>query len=145
MDGNRTRDLRRVGRDRSRHPACTWTTTITAPSPFMSVNHTHPIKRPHLESEQEGVDGASLLRRQHRCLEIPEIIDLIFECVSELGWVLNLPAFVALASTCRAFHQPAVKYLWTRLDDLRPLAAVFPKGSWRYRKDEKGKTVVVSE
>ncbi|KAH6904115.1 hypothetical protein BKA70DRAFT_1297112 [Coprinopsis sp. MPI-PUGE-AT-0042] len=80
--------------------------------------------------------------RQHRCLEIPEIIDLIFECVFGLGWVVNLPAFVALASTCRAFHQPSVKYLWTDLHDLRPIASVFPKGSWRFEKDDKGNKVL---
>ncbi|KAH6867444.1 hypothetical protein BKA70DRAFT_1414623 [Coprinopsis sp. MPI-PUGE-AT-0042] len=85
-------------------------------------------------------DGASL-RGPHRSLHIAEIVDDIF------GWLIPRPLILpglsdtaastlaALARTCRAFHTPAVKHLWSRLYNLRPLVSLFPKSAWRFQQE----------
>ncbi|KAH6867543.1 hypothetical protein BKA70DRAFT_1132967 [Coprinopsis sp. MPI-PUGE-AT-0042] len=71
----------------------------------------------------------------HRCLQIPEIVDLIFECVRYLPWP-EFTTLTALARTCKAFHEPAIKHLWRDLPTLRPIFSILPESAWQIQEEE---------
>ncbi|KAK7045210.1 hypothetical protein R3P38DRAFT_2883052 [Favolaschia claudopus] len=77
----------------------------------------------------------------HRCLEIQELVRLIFESLTpiQLGvrvhngeklWKEQLQQVLNLAITCRAFSEPALDLLWKRQDTLFNLLKTFPPSLW---------------
>ncbi|KAH6867549.1 hypothetical protein BKA70DRAFT_1452898 [Coprinopsis sp. MPI-PUGE-AT-0042] len=73
--------------------------------------------------------------RAHRCLEIPEILELIFNSLDNITQQEDrdgkAATFCALAITCRAFHDPAAQVLWRDLGSLRAIVGMFPDDAWR--------------
>ncbi|KAH6867450.1 hypothetical protein BKA70DRAFT_404546 [Coprinopsis sp. MPI-PUGE-AT-0042] len=76
--------------------------------------------------------------KPHRSLGIPEIVDVIFDSLPAVNGHMDMQALNALARTCSTFHEPAVKRLWSRLDDFRPIVGLFSKDVWRYEINGKG-------
>ncbi|KAJ7622916.1 hypothetical protein DFH06DRAFT_1447108 [Mycena polygramma] len=69
----------------------------------------------------------------HRCLNIPELVDLIF---GELQCPLPNQAlghrdFAALARTCKTFLDPALRLLWREQGTLSNLLKCLPSHLWR--------------
>lgn len=59
---------------------------------------------------------------QHRALLVPDILLVIFEHVNHekiSRW--SRKSLAALASTCKAFHEPAMDLLWANMDGIEPL------------------------
>ncbi|KAF9484316.1 hypothetical protein BDN70DRAFT_989765 [Pholiota conissans] len=71
--------------------------------------------------------------RMHPCLEIYEIIELIFEYVLHSPSTrsrtsrLDRGSLVALLKTCRSFSVSSSKLLWQNLESLGPLIATMPE------------------
>ncbi|KAG1875941.1 hypothetical protein C8R48DRAFT_759391 [Suillus tomentosus] len=60
--------------------------------------------------------------QQHRALLVPDILLVIFEHVNHekiSRW--SRKSLAALASTCKAFHEPAMDLLWANMDGIEPL------------------------
>lgn len=71
----------------------------------------------------------------HRCLQIPEILSLIFnetyvEDVDKLGDTSSLSA------VCKLFHEVGSPVLWSTLWSLRPLIKCMPDDVWQEEDDE---------
>jgi hypothetical protein len=95
-----------------------------------------------MDFRRKGENGSH--RGQHRCLNIPEILDLIF---SHLPWSplrSGDPTLAALARTCTAFHEPAIQHLWNQLYDLRPVVSLLPKRAWKMAEEPQEGWVLVS-
>ena len=76
----------------------------------------------------------------HSCLRIPEIILAIAEFVrilptKELLKLYNSKNLLALALTCRSFHEPAMSVLWTYTVGLKDLMKCFPEDVCRVDSD----------
>ncbi|KAK7020358.1 hypothetical protein R3P38DRAFT_1204381 [Favolaschia claudopus] len=72
----------------------------------------------------------------HRCLDIPEILQHIFQDVdTDDGLRRDLPSLAALARTCRSFSPVALDNLWGVLVGLDPILRCMP--SDLYSSDEK--------
>ncbi|KDQ62058.1 hypothetical protein JAAARDRAFT_29959 [Jaapia argillacea MUCL 33604] len=64
----------------------------------------------------------------HRCLQVPEILSLIFlQVEQEPGGKKTL---AALARTCHAFHDPALDVLWYEQQDFSTLLKCMPSDLW---------------
>jgi hypothetical protein len=61
----------------------------------------------------------------HHCLDIPELICIIFELVSSNRDI------VALALTCKTFRDPALRTLWAKLPSFDPLVRCLPNDIWK--------------
>jgi hypothetical protein len=94
------------------------------------------------------------LAKPHRSLEIPEIVDIIFKCLSDTNLDQEqeeeeqerketTATFCALARTCKAFHYPAIQHLWKDVDSLRAIAGVFPHSAWRIEDNKEGDAILV--
>src|SRR5436305_860753 len=60
----------------------------------------------------------------HNCLDIPELVRIIFE--------LTEPSdLAALAKTCQAFRDLALQILWADLPSLAPLVRCLPGDVWQ--------------
>jgi F-box-like len=59
----------------------------------------------------------------HRCLYIPEILDVIFS-LFDGRWEADTLA--RLSRTCRAFHDPAIRLLWRHLPGFEPIVTLLP-------------------
>jgi hypothetical protein len=69
----------------------------------------------------------------HRCLEIEEILRLIFEIVSENNseYSERKGSLAALAITCRLFSAIALDLLWSTMPSLAPLVMSLPTHFWK--------------
>jgi hypothetical protein len=76
----------------------------------------------------------------HHCLEIDEILRLIFEEVSEncRQWGKRDGSLVALALTCRVFSGIALDLLWSAMNTLAPLVMCLPAHLWEKRFESAG-------
>ncbi|KAH9919411.1 uncharacterized protein B0H18DRAFT_636579 [Fomitopsis serialis] len=70
----------------------------------------------------------------HRALTIQELVRLVVNEVSRPG-PLKRPSLLALALTCRAFHEAALDMLWTRQYGLGSLVQCLPKDLWTLSDD----------
>lgn len=61
----------------------------------------------------------------HRCLRVPELLDIIFENVQD-DLEFFRKNFFSLALTCRLFCEPALDRLWAVLPSIRPFLSLFP-------------------
>lgn len=60
--------------------------------------------------------------QQHRALLVPDVLLVIFEHVNhEKSSRWSRKSLAALASTCKAFHEPAMDLLWANMDGIEPL------------------------
>ncbi|KIJ66524.1 hypothetical protein HYDPIDRAFT_26864 [Hydnomerulius pinastri MD-312] len=66
----------------------------------------------------------------HRVLYTQEILLNIFKCTYPAWRSSFNPDLVALARTCRVFHEPALNVLWAELDNLTPLIRCLPQDLW---------------
>ncbi|KAH6912234.1 hypothetical protein BKA70DRAFT_1267054 [Coprinopsis sp. MPI-PUGE-AT-0042] len=72
----------------------------------------------------------------HRCLCIPEILDVIFSSFD--GWWRSTNRTLAmLARTCRAFYEPAIRALWRRLPGFEPIVKLLPTHTYHFNPDER--------
>ncbi|KIJ70599.1 hypothetical protein HYDPIDRAFT_23691 [Hydnomerulius pinastri MD-312] len=62
----------------------------------------------------------------HRALEVPEILLIIFNSITDHSGNPFCPALAALARTCRAFQHPAEEVLWSTLVGITPLYQLLP-------------------
>ncbi|KAK7036161.1 hypothetical protein R3P38DRAFT_3183954 [Favolaschia claudopus] len=77
----------------------------------------------------------------HRCLAIPEVLQLIFEGLNS-GYDRDLPSLAVLAQTCRSFSPMALAQLWEILFGLDPVLHCMPldlfsrrgKDSWKLQR-----------
>ncbi|KIJ63281.1 hypothetical protein HYDPIDRAFT_113249 [Hydnomerulius pinastri MD-312] len=78
----------------------------------------------------------------HDCLQVPEVVNLIASKISEgrfgsknlkeSGRVLQARvAVLNFARSCRAFKEPALDVLWSKLTSLEPLIRCLPRDLWR--------------
>ena len=77
----------------------------------------------------------------HDCLQIVEILSLIFEHVyihPEDG----IKIISALAATCTQFRDPAVEILWHSLPNLLPFVRCLPSDAWEVEEFKKKYLVV---
>lgn len=76
----------------------------------------------------------------HRCLQIVELQNQIFEYCADLG----LGSIAALARTCQAFRESALEILWRELEDVSPFVKMLPSHIWREVKttNKSGQTVI---
>ncbi|KAK7020359.1 hypothetical protein R3P38DRAFT_3272166 [Favolaschia claudopus] len=78
----------------------------------------------------------------HRCLAIPEILQLISESLRDDYGRRNLPSLAVLAQTCRSFSPVALAQLWGILSGLDPILHCMPldlfsrrgKDSWKLQR-----------
>ncbi|KAH6912246.1 hypothetical protein BKA70DRAFT_829397 [Coprinopsis sp. MPI-PUGE-AT-0042] len=63
----------------------------------------------------------------HTCLTIQEVLDKIFWELPESSYEQNKPTLVALAATCKCFHELAIKYLWHTLPSFAPILKILPQ------------------
>jgi hypothetical protein len=72
--------------------------------------------------------------RMHRCLLIPEsLLNIMEEMHSKKAaeWTSsNAAPLAALARTCKAFHLPAIKVLWSDLPGLAPISYLIPESDY---------------
>lgn len=69
----------------------------------------------------------------HRCLLVTELLNIIFECHAIRG-ATGSSTLLSLATTCRAFQQPALDILWRDMcNSLAPLIKCLPKDCWEQR------------
>ncbi|EFI28090.1 hypothetical protein CC1G_14117 [Coprinopsis cinerea okayama7 len=61
----------------------------------------------------------------HRCLEIPEVVQLVFENLSGTGKDGNTPA--SIARVCKTFHDPAIRVIWRKIPGLDVLTCLFSR------------------
>lgn len=73
----------------------------------------------------------------HACLEIGEVLYLIFEEASR-------GTLAALAVTCRAFKEPALSTLWRELYSFVPLLLTMSADLWEIRQTEGVEYTLVS-
>jgi hypothetical protein len=69
----------------------------------------------------------------HHCLDIPELICIIFELVRACGSHRDI---VALALTCKTFRDPALRTLWAKLPSFDPLVRCLPNDIWKEEVNE---------
>lgn len=67
----------------------------------------------------------------HECLEVFDIIRLIFEDVRDDPSRFASRTLIALAVTCRAFHDVALDTLWFKQTSLVPLLKILPRNFWQ--------------
>ena len=73
-------------------------------------------------------------RTMHRCLQIPELLAIVFEMVYSEP---DGPATAALlARTARIFEDTALDILWRAQNTLVPLLKCFPVDMWEVKRDE---------
>lgn len=78
------------------------------------------------------------LSNTHRCLLIPEIVQLISgEVDTSFHGVEKRKALSALAQTCRSFQEPALNLLWHTLHSIKPLIMCMPSNLWKLKKKER--------
>ncbi|KDQ54690.1 hypothetical protein JAAARDRAFT_401811 [Jaapia argillacea MUCL 33604] len=75
------------------------------------------------------------ISEMHRCLQIAEILNLIFECVlHDFPHWQDPPedyrTITVLARTCRMFQEPALNILWLHFDQLDRLVKCMPEDLW---------------
>ncbi|KAI0917094.1 hypothetical protein AcV7_009823 [Taiwanofungus camphoratus] len=77
----------------------------------------------------------------HPCLQIPELMSIIFEMVLDdtLGGAKTL---ATLARTCSCFHNLALDILWRTLPTLAPLIKCLSEDKWAEKTDAVGRRVV---
>ena len=66
----------------------------------------------------------------HHCLTIQEIVRLITEFCGDGDSEADRCTLIAIASTCRAFEEPALDRLWYTLKSLRALFKCLPQDAW---------------
>ncbi|KAH6904127.1 hypothetical protein BKA70DRAFT_1508570 [Coprinopsis sp. MPI-PUGE-AT-0042] len=67
----------------------------------------------------------------HRCLKIPEVVDLVFSFAGgDLRNRGGSPSLARLARTCKGFHDLAIKHLWRHLQGLHPIRNLFQAESF---------------
>ncbi|KAF6751100.1 hypothetical protein DFP72DRAFT_498786 [Ephemerocybe angulata] len=69
----------------------------------------------------------------NRCLETPEILQLICEQLPIEG-TSDRQRLLAVALSCRAWREPALERLWFRIQSFRPLIATLPSDLWTVEK-----------
>ena len=67
----------------------------------------------------------------HECLEVFDIIKLIFEAVQDDPSRVASQTLISLAVTCRAFHDVALDTLWFKQTSLVPLLKILPRSFWK--------------
>ena len=68
----------------------------------------------------------------HRCLEIPEILGLIFDSIlNDAPSGESRRTVLALALTCHGFKDTALDVLWYTQTSLVPLIKCMPSDLWR--------------
>lgn len=68
----------------------------------------------------------------HHCLEIPEILDLIFDSVlNDAPSGDSRRTMLAVALTCHGFNGVALNVLWHTQTSLVPLIKCMPDDLWR--------------
>ncbi|KIJ63279.1 hypothetical protein HYDPIDRAFT_41125 [Hydnomerulius pinastri MD-312] len=76
----------------------------------------------------------------HDCFQIPEVVALISSKISEEVFAFLSPperasearvAVLSFARSCRAFKEPALDVLWSKLTSLEPLIRCLPRDLWR--------------
>ncbi|KAG6851900.1 hypothetical protein C0991_005171 [Blastosporella zonata] len=72
----------------------------------------------------------------HRCLEIPEILRLIFEYLSK---ECRKASLLILARTCKLFKDPALGVLWHTLESLEPLIYSLPHDAFLWKQRSSGR------
>jgi hypothetical protein len=65
----------------------------------------------------------------HQCLEIPEVLALIFSSLPQKKDLLSA------ALTCQVFLGPALDNLWHEINLFTPLLACLPTDLWEYREE----------
>lgn len=66
----------------------------------------------------------------HHCLEIAEILKIIFNNFSESNIVHHRRSLYALALVSKAFHEPALDILWRSQESILRLIKTFPVEVW---------------
>ncbi|KAH9936201.1 uncharacterized protein B0H18DRAFT_972814 [Fomitopsis serialis] len=77
----------------------------------------------------------------HPCLQITELLDIIFRQLDE-DPVFSACTLASLALTCRMFVEPALDVLWGRLTSFGPLITLFPEDAWWRIDTPSGKSFV---
>jgi len=67
----------------------------------------------------------------HECLEVLDIIRLIFEAVRDDPSRVASQTLIDLAVTCRSFHDVALDTLWFKQTSLVPLLKILPRIFWK--------------
>ncbi|KAG2015257.1 hypothetical protein CC2G_008544 [Coprinopsis cinerea AmutBmut pab1-1] len=78
----------------------------------------------------------------HRCLQVQEILELIFRELEELERWSKFRALPGLARTCKAFHTPAIRVIWQKIPTLLVICGLEPKA---FRVNGNGTTSIVKE
>ncbi|GBE84834.1 predicted protein [Sparassis crispa] len=73
----------------------------------------------------------------HRCLQLPELLCIIFELIYTEDWD-GLQTLAALSVTCRTFHDIALDVLWYWQPNIGPLVRCFPPDVWTEECDTNG-------
>jgi len=79
----------------------------------------------------------------HRCLRTLDILSHIFDYVfTDQGGPTDI---AVLATTCRAFHEPALYLLWRSLPSLVPLVKCLPSDAYEIEGDpfHRGRETIV--
>ena len=86
--------------------------------------------------------GSQLLQSRtygmHRCLQIQELLSIVFEYVHVPRKALeddplSASSLARLARTCKAFQDPALDILWHSQDSLAPLLKCLPRDAWAWK------------
>lgn len=87
------------------------------------------------------VSYGALSTEMHRCLAVPELLNLIFKEVhtSAKGGV----TVAALARTSKCFQDAALDTLWEKQTSLVPLVKCFPQEIWKETRQEDGSKKLV--
>jgi hypothetical protein len=80
-------------------------------------------------------------RDMHRCFLVPELVQLVCDEFLEDG-VQARRTLIALALTCRLFHEPALDLLWRRVASLGPLVKCMPSDLWKVRRESEKELLV---
>ncbi|KAH6867540.1 hypothetical protein BKA70DRAFT_1360376 [Coprinopsis sp. MPI-PUGE-AT-0042] len=87
-----------------------------------------------------NASSTSPATKPHRCLGIPEVIELVFEWINDSN--AKGSTLFALTTTCKAFHELSIKFLWKDLCDLHPIAGVFPNCAWRLKQVNENRKIL---
>ncbi|KAL0950623.1 hypothetical protein HGRIS_007415 [Hohenbuehelia grisea] len=71
----------------------------------------------------------------HRCLWIDDVLEQIIDlaCRNDDEDTINFTTAISLATTCRAFMDPALNKIWHTLPEFDILLSLFPEDSWVLR------------
>jgi hypothetical protein len=83
----------------------------------------------------------------HRCLEIPEIIEVILNDITQgQGWEEDekrKATLSALARACQVFHIPAIQLLRRELKHFEAIIGVFPDDIWNDLREQDHDIILV--